>query len=402
MTGNFWASERAKAMPASVFATMDRAKTAARAKGLELIDLSIGSSDLAPPRAALQALREASSDPQTYGYCLHSGTAELREAAVAWYAERYGLSLNPDTNALPLIGSQEGLANLLFAVTDPGDTAVLPDPAYPSYFGAVALAGLQTVTTPLLEANGFLPDLSAIAAGDAKRAKVMIISYPNNPTAATATPAFMADAVAFCAANGVLLVHDFPYVDTVFGDYEAPSILTQPGGLEVGVELYSCSKSFHMGGFRLGWALGNADALAALAQVKSAVDFNQYLGIQRAAVAALAQPRHETRRGAAEFERRRDALVDTLNAAGWTTPLPRASMYVWTRLPGGLSDSFDFCVGLAEATGVCLAPGRGFGSRGEGYVRFALVREPEVLARAVERIRTFLKDNSPGTFPKSM
>lgn len=386
---NRFASKRVRAMPESVFATMDRAKARARAQGLEIIDLSIGSSDHAPPEVALAALRAATHNPETYGYCLHTGTEPLRRAVSAWTARRFGFTPDPETQVLPLIGSQEGFANLLLATTDPGDLILAPDPGYPSYYGAIVLAGLELARTPLLEHNGYLPDLGSIPTETARRAKILLISYPNNPTAAVATETFMHDAVAFCREHGVLLVHDFPYVDTVYSDYRAPSVLTQPGALDTAVELYSASKSFNMGGFRIGWAVGNADALAALAKVKSAVDFNQYLGIQHAAVAALEGAEADTRRAAKTFQARRDALVGTLNATGWNVPLPQASMYVWARLPGAHADSFAFVLELAEATGVCLAPGRAFGEQGEGYVRFALVRPPEVLARAVARLQEF-------------
>jgi aspartate/methionine/tyrosine aminotransferase len=387
---NRFASHRARAMPTSPFALMDDAKSHARRNGREVIDLSIGSSDLEPPEAALAALRDATTDPRTYGYCLQSCTRPLREAAASWYGRRYGLDVSADANVLPLIGSQEGLANLLFATTDPGDVVLLPDPAYPSYFGAVAAAGLETAAMPLTEANDFLPDLAAIPADVARSARAMVICYPNNPTAGIATDSFMAAAVAFCHEHGILLIHDFPYVDMVFGSYEAPSALNQPGGMDTAIELYSCSKSFHMGGFRIGWAIGNEDAIMALGQMKGAIDFNQYLGIQRAAVAALGEPRERIRRDAAVYQARRDALVGTLNDAGWRTPMPKASMYVWTRLPAGHDDSMSFCLSLARKTGMCLAPGRAFGRGGEGYVRFALVREPAAMERAVERIREFL------------
>ena len=388
MNANRWASARVKAMPKGVFDTIDRAKSRAKVKGLELIDLSIGSSDLAPPQAALEALREATYLSETYGYCLFSGTEPLRRAVSRWFERRYDLSVSPDEHVLPLIGSQEGFANLLLATTDPGDLILAPDPGYPSYYGAIALAGLEMATMPLLEENDFLPDPSAISSDTAKRARIMVLSYPNNPTAAVASETFMQAAVTFCHDHDILLVHDFPYVDMVFGNYRAPSVLTQKGGVETAIELYSCSKSFHMGGFRIGWAVGNADAIAALAQAKGAVDFNQYVGIQRAAVASLEAGTTETR--AEVFEARRDMLVETLNRVGWDTPMPKASMYVWTKLPRGLSDSFDFTLKLAEETGVCLNPGRAFGEQGEGYVRFALVREPDVLARAVARIQAFL------------
>jgi aspartate/methionine/tyrosine aminotransferase len=390
MINNRWASNRTKSMPASMFNTMDAAKAEAMAKGLEIIDLSIGSSDLPAPEAAMEALRAATRRPETHGYCLHTGTRPLREAAATWYKQRYGGDLDPERHLLPLIGSQEGLGHLLLAITDPGDLVLAPDPGYPSYFGAMAIAGLNVFPLPLLEENQFLPDLTAIPADVARRARAMILSYPNNPTAAIAPVSFFLTALDFCRTNDMLLIHDFPYVDMVYGDYEAPSVLAQPGSLEIAIELYSCSKSYHMGGFRIGWAAGNPDAIQALAQVKGALDFNQYRGIQEAAIAAINQPRSETRRAAAIFEQRRNGLVEALNESGWPTALPQASMYVWTRLPAGLTDSFAFTVSLARATGVCLAPGRGFGPRGEGFVRFALVREPKVLRQAVARIYEFL------------
>jgi hypothetical protein len=338
----------------------------------------------------MKALREATYRSETHGYCLHSGTQPLRQAAAGWFEERYGGNLDPERNVTVLIGSQEGFAHLLLAITDPGDVILAPDPGYPSYFGAIALAGLELVPLPLLEENDFLPKLSAVPADAAHRARVMVLAYPNNPTAAVASAAFFQEVIDFCRSHDIFLIHDFPYVDMVYGDYQAPSVLAQPGAMDIAVELYSCSKSYHMGGFRIGWAAGNAEAIAALNQVKSAIDFNQYPGIQQAAIAAINQPRAETRRAARVFESRRDVLVKALNEVGWETRLPQASMYVWTRLPAGLNDSFAFTVNLARETGVCLAPGRGFGPRGEGFVRFALVREPEALERAVERIQRFL------------
>lgn len=392
MNHNRWASKRVRAMPTSVFATMDKAKSEASAKGLEIIDLSIGSSDLSPPEVALEQIRQATFDPETYGYCLFSRTEPLRRAAATWFNKRYQTLLDPEREVYPLIGSQEGFANLLLAVTDPGDVILAPDPGYPSYYGAIALAGLDMYTMPLLEENSFLPDLRAISSEVARRAKVMVLSYPNNPTAATAPTEFFQKAIDFCHAHGILLLHDFPYVNMVFGDYCAPSVLALPGGLETAVELYSCSKSFHMGGFRIGWAAGNTDAINALAQAKGAIDFNQYLGIQRAAVAALDAGEAEVRAATRTFQARRDTLVAALRDIRWQAPEPEASMYVWTRLPTGLEDSFDFAVQLARTTGVCLAPGRAFGERGEGYVRFALVREPEALTRAVEHLKRFFDE----------
>jgi aspartate/methionine/tyrosine aminotransferase len=390
MNNNKWASGRTRRMPASMFSIMDAAVDEARQKNLELIDLSIGSSDLPAPEVAMKVLRRATRMPETHGYCLHSCTRPLRKAAAAWLKQRYDINLDFENNILTLIGAQEGMGHLLLAVADPGEQILVSDPGYPSYFGAIAVAGLKQATMPLLEENLFLPDLTAISSETARDSRAMILSYPNNPTAATAPLAFLQEAIDFCRSYNILLIHDFPYVDMVYGDYEAPSVLALPGAIDTAVELYSCSKSYHMGGFRIGWAAGNQDALQALARVKGALDFNQYLGIQQAAVAALNQPRAVTRRDAAIFEARRNVLVEALNKYGWQTPLPQASMYVWTRLPSGLTDSFDFTVNLAGETGVCLAPGRGFGKRGEGFVRFALVREPDVLLEAVKKIFDFL------------
>jgi len=389
VTNQRFASKRVQAMPDSVFAIMDRAKRDARAAGHEIIDLSIGSSDLPPPNSVLDVMRDAVHDVSTHGYCLHAGTAPLRQAAVEWYAGRYGISLDPETEALTLIGGQEGFANLLLAVTDPGDAILLPEPGYPSWFGAVALAGLERVALPLLPERLFLPDLEAIDPAALARAKVLVLSYPSNPTAATAPASFFGEAVAFAEKHDLLLIHDFPYVDLVFGDHDAPSALAVPGARDRVVELYTFSKSFHMPGFRIGFALGARDALKALASVKSVIDFNQWGGIQRAAVQALKEPREQLREHARTYQARRDALVTALRDAGIPTDLPEASMYVWTRLPAGEPDSVNYAERLVRETGVAVAPGVGFGPSGEGWMRFALVREEDALREAVARMARF-------------
>ena len=360
---------------------MDAAKERARAAGHEILDFSIGSSDLAPPPAALDALRAATHDPLTYRYPLFSDTAPLREAASAYLARRFGVRADPASEVLPLIGAQEGLAHLLLAVTDPGDLLLLPDPCYPPYWGAAAVAGLRVQTLALLPERGFLPDLAALPSTLQPRA--LVLNYPNNPTSATASRAFFEEAAAWCRARGTLLIHDHPYAELSFGDYRAPSALE--AGLPGVIELHSLSKTHHMGGFRVGFAAGDAGAVAALARVKGAVDFHPYLGIQRAAALALGLPGDEGRH---TFERRRDALVPALRALGWDVALPQASMYVWARVPG-LRDSVAYALRVAEESGVALAPGRAFGEAGEGFVRFALVQRPEAMARAVERLAPF-------------
>ncbi|AWN24372.1 succinyldiaminopimelate aminotransferase [Deinococcus irradiatisoli] len=372
-----WRSKRAANVPASVFALMDAAKMRAQASGHTLIDLSIGSSDLYPPEAALEALRQATADPRTYRYPLFSDTAPLRQAAAAYLERRYGLKLDPDSEIVPLIGAQEGLAHLLLAVTDPGDTLLMPDPCYPPYYGAAAVAGLKVHSLPLVAANHFLPDLDGVP--DTVQARALLLNYPNNPTSATVPEGFFAEVRAWCRERDTLLIHDHPYAELTYGGYRAPSALE--GGTSGVVELHSLSKTHHMGGFRVGFAAGDPQALSALMKIKSAVDFHPYLGIQAAAAAALNTPPS----GLEVFQARRDALIGALRDLGWAAELPQASMYVWAQ-PPGLRDSVAYAVRAAETTGVALAPGRAFGLEGEGYVRFALVQPPEVLREAARRL----------------
>ncbi|WP_135229778.1 aminotransferase class I/II-fold pyridoxal phosphate-dependent enzyme [Deinococcus fonticola] len=376
-----WSSRRAAAVPGSVFSLMDAAKSRARGRGLDIIDLSIGSSDLQPPEPVLEALRQATHDPATYRYPLFSDTQPMRDAAAAYLKRRFGVTLNADTEVLPLIGAQEGLAHLLLAVTDPGDSILLPDPCYPPYLGAVAVAGLNIVTLPLLPERGFLPDLNAVP--DDANPRVLLLNYPNNPTSAVATPSFFQQAAQWCRERGTLLIHDHPYAELTFGDYRAPSALE--AGTAGVVELHSLSKTHHMGGFRVGFAAGDAQAIAALARVKGAIDFHPYLGIQYAAALALGLPDEVGRAGAGVFQARRDALIPALHGIGWEVQPPQASMYAWARVPN-VTDSLAYAVRAAEQTGVALSPGRAFGERGEGFVRFALVQPPEQLREAVKRL----------------
>ena len=360
---------------------MDAAKMRARGRGLNVTDLSIGSSDQHPPLSVLNELRAATHDPATYRYPLFSDTQPLRDAAAAYLARRFGVRLNADTEVLPLIGAQEGLAHLLLAVTDPGDTLLLPDPCYPPYHGAAAVAGLNVVPLPLLPEHGFLPDLSRVPAN--VRPRALLLNYPNNPTSAVATAEFFREAANWCRERGTLLIHDHPYAELTFGDYRAPSALE--AGTEGVVELHSLSKTHHLGGFRVGFAAGDAGAVAALARVKGAIDFHPYLGIQRAAAHALRLPDEVGRAGARIFEERRDALLPALHDLGWEVQTPQASMYAWARVPG-LRDSVAFAVRAAEETGVVVSPGRAFGERGEGFVRLALVQPPEVLRAAAAKL----------------
>ncbi len=398
-------SKRLEPLSSNVFADMDRAKARAKSGGQDLIDLSLGSSDLPAPPHALEAIAQSLQDSSTHGYLLFHGTQGFRQAAAQWYNGKFGISVDPETEVLPLIGSQEGTAHLPLAVLNPGDFALLQDPGYPSHSGGVYLAGAQVYPMPLLAENGFLPVLANIPQPVLAQAKMMVLSYPHNPTTAIAPLSFFQEAVAFCQKHNLVLVHDAPYLDFVFDSfYEAPnkqpiapSIFQADPEKSVSIEFFTMSKSYSMGGFRVGYAIGNAQLIKALRQVKACIDFNQYRGIFNGAIAALTGPQEVVRETVDIFRQRRDIFVGALDQIGWPVPTPSATMYVWAKLPDlWADDSVGFCVDLVENTGVAVAPGAGFGKAGEGYVRFALVHRPEVLSRAVEKISMFLQRNIRG------
>jgi aspartate/methionine/tyrosine aminotransferase len=384
-------AQRLDPLHANVFADMDRAKARARAAGHEVIDLSLGSSDLPTQPHVLQAIAHSLEDPSTHGYLLFSGTRSFREAAATWYTQRFQVPVDPETEVLPLIGSQEGTAHLPLAVLNPGDFALLQDPGYPSHAGGVYLASGQIYPMPLLAENGFLPMFQDVPAAVRAQAKMMVLSYPHNPTTAIASLAFFQEAVAFCQQHDLVLVHDFPYVDLVFDQPQPPSVLQADPQKRVSIEFFTLSKSYNMGGFRVGYAIGNAELIRALRQVKACIDFNQYQGILNGAIAALAGPQDGVQQVVETFRHRRDAFINALNSMGWETPTPTATMYIWAKLPQRWAkNSIGFCTELVEATGVAVSPGAGFGKSGEGYVRFALVHEPSILEAAVAKIAQFI------------
>ncbi|MEG4056867.1 MULTISPECIES: LL-diaminopimelate aminotransferase [unclassified Microcoleus] len=392
----------------NVFADMDRAKAQARAAGQNVIDLSLGSSDLPAAAHITDAIAHSLSDTSTHGYLLFNGTRDFREAAAIWYEQKFGIAVNPETEVLPLIGSQEGTAHMPLAVLNPGDFALLLDPGYPSHAGGVHLAGGQIYPMPILAENAFLPIFEDIPAAVLAQSKMMVLSYPHNPTTAIAPVAFFEKAVDFCREHQLVLVHDFPYVDLVFDDRNslieaepgneeeyrklmAPSIFQADRDKSVAIEFFTLSKSYSMGGFRVGYAIGNSELIAALRQVKAAVDFNQYRGILNGAISALTGPQDTVRTSVETFRKRRDAFVNALQGIGWQVPVPPATMYVWAKLPEPWAhDSVKFCTQLVQSTGVAASPGAGFGKSGEGYVRFALVESPAILETAVRKIAEFL------------
>ena len=395
-------AKRLEALQSNVFADMDIAKAKALANGRHLIDLTLGSSDLPTEGHVIEGIAKSLDDRSTQGYLLFHGTQRFRQAAAQWYEERFGIAVDPETEVLPLIGSQEGTAHLPLAVLNPGDFALLLDPGYPSHAGGVYLASGQIYPMPLREENDFLPVFEEIPAPILAQSRMMVLSYPHNPTSAIAPLSFFEQAVSFCQQHDIVLVHDFPYVDLVFTE-EKQQITTYPKSLvpsifqadlekSISIEFFSLSKSYNMGGFRVGFAIGNPELIGALRRVKAVIDFNQYRGILNGAIAALSGPQSGVRAAVDIFRKRRDTFVNGLHRIGWVVPMPKATMYVWAKLPEPWSqDSIKFCKKLVENTGVAVAAGAGFGKSGEGYVRFALVQEPPILETAINQISQFLQ-----------
>jgi aspartate/methionine/tyrosine aminotransferase len=385
-------SPRLQAISHNVFADMDRAKAKARASGKDIIDLSLGSTDLPTAPHILAAIAASLKDPHTHGYLLHNGTQDFRQAVANWYTKRFGILVDAETEVIPLIGSQEGTAHLPLAVMDRGDFALLLDPGYPSHAGGVYLAGGQVYGMPLSAENQFLPVFADIPPEIVAKTRLMVLSYPHNPTTATAPLSFFVEAVDFCDRHNIVLVHDFPYVDLVFElNTNAPSILQADRAKSRSIEFFTFSKSYNMGGFRIGFAIGNPQLIQALRQIKAVVDFNQYLGIMNGAIAALTGSQESIVQSLSIYQKRRDIFLQALDRLGWQVEKPEATMYVWAKLPEPWQEkSVEFATQLVAKTGVAVAAGAGFGKMGEGYVRFALVREPEILAEAAERIGNFL------------
>ena len=378
-------ARRLDRIPPYVFAALAARIRAQEAQGTDVIRLDIGSPDLPPADFIIEALTAAVRRPDIHGYPSYTGTPALRRAIAAYYEHRYGVSLHPDNEVLPLIGSKEGLVNLTTAWLDPGDLAIVPDPGYPVYQMAAFIAGGDVYTLPLRAENGFLPDFDAIPTEVAQRARLLWLNYPNNPTGATADLAFFERALSFARRHEILLCHDAPYGDVAFDGYRAPSLLSVLGAKEVAVEFNSLSKSHNMAGWRIGMAVGNPTAIKALALIKSNADSGIFTALQEAAIAALTGDQSWLHARNAIYQTRRDLVLAGLHAAGIQAEAPRAGLYVWAPVPAGFS-SADFASLLLEQTGVSLTPGSAFGAHGEGFVRIALGMDTERLREAMRRV----------------
>ncbi|MDD3654755.1 MAG: LL-diaminopimelate aminotransferase, partial [Desulfotomaculaceae bacterium] len=365
-------AKRMESLSSGIFSEMEERKRKVEARGLKVINIGVGSPDLPPAPHIMEALRLAAGRPQNYTYPL-VGLPSLRQAVAQWYKRRFNVDLDPEVEVLELMGSQDGLAHLAMAYIDRGDVALVPDPGYPIYEFSIRLAGGDIFPMPLLSDNHFLPDLDAIPADIVRRAKMMWLNYPNNPTAANAGRGFFEKAVSFARCNNILICHDVAYAELAYDGFKPVSFLETPGAKEVGIEFYSLSKTYNMAGCRLGFAVGNAAVLADLALIKSNIDYGVFYAVQEAGVAALSGPQECVAETAATYQKRRDVLVEGLARLGWSMPKPRASMFVWAPLPRGYSDSIRFTAELLEKAGIIVLPGLAFGRQGEGYVRIALV-----------------------------
>jgi LL-diaminopimelate aminotransferase len=379
-------SDRLKALPPYLFAEIDRKKKAAIAAGRPVIHLGIGDPDTPTPDFIVKAAQAAVADPATHQYALDRGDAGFRKTIAAWHKRRFGYTLDPETEILPAQGSKETLSHLPLAVMNPGDVGLVPDPGYPVYASSVRFAGGTAVRLPITAARGYLPDLGALKASDLKKVKLIYLNYPNNPTAAVAPRAFYEEVVAWAREHQVLVAQDMAYSEVYFGEPPV-SILEVPGAGDVALEFYSCSKTFNMTGWRVGWVAGNAAAIASLVAVKSNMDNGVFTAMQRAGAAALeGYDRPEIRALREMYRRRRDCLVAALTAAGLEVNRPEATFYVWITCPSGI-DSRTFADRLLSEADIVATPGIGYGPHGEGHIRMALTVPEAKLEEAADRIK---------------
>lgn len=389
-----WESKRLAELGSAIFSEMAAWKKEVTARGVDVIDLGIGSPDRAPSARVMEALTRAVNDTGLYGYPTSEGSAQFRQTVARWYAHRFGVALDPEDEIVTLMGSQDGLAHLAMAVTDPGDTVMVPDPGYPIYSASLVLAGVQPYYMPLRADNGFLPKLEDIPEEVARQAKFLLLNYPSNPLSAVADLAFFERLVEYAREHELLLVHDLAYSEMSFDGFKPPSILEVEGAKDIAVEFHSLSKSFNMAGCRIAFMVGQRDAVRALRVLKSNIDYGVFLAVQQAGIAALEEDMMPGSRSvAALYERRRDIVVEGLNEAGWSIPKPKATMFIWAPIPEGWT-SRQISREMLYSAGVVVIPGDAFGKEGEGYVRIALVQEEDRLLEAVRRIGQFLRGAS--------
>ena len=383
---NIQSAERLRHLPVYLFDALDAQKAEEEAKGVRVIDLGVGDPDRPTPAYIIDALKRAVDDPKNHHYPSYKGLPEYRRAVAHWYRNNFNVDLNPDSEVLTCIGSKGGVSALPMALVNPGDVVLVPNPCYTAYLPGILMAGGEVHFMPLLEKNDFIPDLDAIPQEICRRAKLMLLNFPGNPTAAIAPISFFQKVVAFAEKHNIVICHDAPYSEAIFDGNRQPSFLETPGAKAVGIEFHSLSKVFNMSGWRIAHAVGNADALSYLGKVKSNIDMGIFQPIQYAGIAALTGSMDFTREMSTVYQQRRDVLIEGLNKLGWNVRKPPATFFIWTRIPEPGVSSSDFAAKVLKKAGVLITPGRGFGELGEGYIRIALTVEEDILREAVARI----------------
>jgi len=389
-----------KRLPPYLFTVVDGLKREVRSQGVDVIDFSMGNPDLDPPAHALKALREALSFPGIHRYSKWDLDIEkdFRKAIARWYHDRFGVELDPDTEVVPCIGSKEGIAHLALAFMNNEDLALIPSPAYPVHFNGIIMAGGILYNIPIREESGWLPDLFSLPKETTRLSKLLMLSYPHNPTTATCDLDFYEKVIHWARDKQMIIASDLAYSDFVYRGKRASSLLEVKGARRQCVEFHTLSKSYSMAGWRVGFAVGNREVLASLAKTKSYCDFGHFRAIQYAATKTLLGPQGYVKKVAEIYRKRIDLLVDGLNKIGWPIKRPAATLYAWTRIPLKFDEhsSMSFTELLLRETGVAVAPGTGFGEYGEGYVRFALVVPEERIREAIQRIHRFLNNGGEG------
>ena len=384
---------RIRRLPPYVFEQVNRAKAAARNAGADIIDLGMGNPDLPAPQHVLDKLKETLGKPRTDRYSASKGIPGLRKAQAAYYARRFGVKLNPDTQIVTTLGSKEGFANVAQAITAPGDVILVPDPSYPIHAFGFLMAGGVIRSVPSEPTSDFFPILERAIVHSIPKPIAVVVCYPSNPTAYVADLDFYKELVPFAKKHGIFILSDLAYAEVYFDDKPPPSVLQVPGAMDVAVEFTSMSKTYSMPGWRMGFAVGNERIIAALTRVKSYLDYGAFTPVQVAATAALNGPDDCIKEMRETYKRRRDVLVESFGRAGWTIPAPRASMFAWSPIPEPFHTmgAVDFAKLLVEKAEVAVSPGTGFGERGEGFVRIALVENEQRIRQAARNIRRFLE-----------
>ncbi len=382
-------TEKIKNIPPYLFAEIDKRKAAAKAKGIDIIDLGIGDPDLPTPNYIIEEMVRALHDPATHNYPPYEGILPFRQAVADWYLDRFKVNLDPNTEVISLIGSKEGIAHAFLTFLDPGDTALMTDPGYPVYKVATIMANGIPYLLPINEANNYEIDFENIPPEVAKNANILFVNYPNNPTAATAIDEYLERLIAWGIKTDTLICMDLAYSEVYYDDYKPRSILEFKDAKKIAIEFHSLSKTFNMTGWRIGMAVGNKEAVQALGKIKTNIDSGIFKAIQLAGIKAFSQYKEITAKHNQIMQARRDILVDGLNSNGWQIKKPKATFYVWSKIPAPYTKSTDFAIDLLEKTGVLVVPGVGYGINGEGYFRMSITTKEARLTEAVQRIKNF-------------